>query len=196
MSDAAINPTPLSLLRQLRQPDPEKRSNAWCRFVQFYTPLLLLWARHLGAGDDEADDLVQDVFTVLVREMPGFQHDAGQRFRGWLWTILRNKWCDRGRQLAASPVFAGADGLATVAVPDNVAAFAHKEYQSYHIARALEIMQAELPPTEWQACRGYVVQGRPAAEVAHDLGISVNQVYLAKSRILGRLRLELEGLLD
>jgi len=196
MSDAATDRTSNSLLQQLRQPTTGQASDAWRRFVQLYTPLLLLWARRLGAESHEAEDLVQDVFTVLVRAMPTFQHDPGQRFRGWLWTILSNRWRDRVRARAAGPVFAGADRLETVAAPDNMDAVADQEYQAYLIARALEIMQTELPDKEWQACRGYMVEGRPAAEVAKELGLSVNQVYLAKSRILRRLREELEGLLD
>jgi RNA polymerase sigma-70 factor (ECF subfamily) len=196
MSEAVNNPTPVSLLQNLRQPEPEKKGAAWRRFVQFYSPLLLLWARRLGAEGDEADDLVQDVFVVLVRELPYFQHDPGQRFRGWLWTILSNKWRDRVRGREAGPAFAGAEALDNVTSPDNVEAFGDREYQAYLVARALEIMRAELPPKEWQACHLYMVEGRPVAQVAHDLGMSANQVYLAKSRILRRLRAELEGLLD
>jgi RNA polymerase sigma-70 factor (ECF subfamily) len=57
-------------------------------------------------------------------------------------------------------------------------------------------MQAELPAGEWRAWQEYIVQGPPAAAVARELGLTVNQVYLAKSRILRRIRTELEGLLD
>ena len=57
-------------------------------------------------------------------------------------------------------------------------------------------MKTEFQPTTWQACWEHVVTGRPAAAVAQQLGITVNAVYLAKSRVLRRLRQELEGLLD
>jgi RNA polymerase sigma-70 factor (ECF subfamily) len=57
-------------------------------------------------------------------------------------------------------------------------------------------MAADFEPTTWQACWETVVMDRPAAEVAAELGISVNAVYLAKSRILSRLRQDLDGLLD
>ena len=56
-------------------------------------------------------------------------------------------------------------------------------------------MQAEFGPTSWQACWSHVVEDKTAAEVARDLGISVNMVYLAKSRVLARLREELGGLI-
>jgi RNA polymerase sigma-70 factor (ECF subfamily) len=196
MTDAAAHPTPLSLLQQLNQADPEKSNNAWRRFVQFYTPLLLMWARRLEADVNEADDLVQDVFGVLVHELPKFQYNPAQRFRGWLLTILNHRWHDRVRRRLGQPGQVEAGKLETMTVPDNVEAFAEHEYQSYLVARALEIMQSELPEKDWQACHGYLVEGRPAAEVAAELGLSVNQIYLAKSRILRRVREELQGLFD
>jgi RNA polymerase sigma-70 factor (ECF subfamily) len=196
VSEAAFESTSPSLLQQLRHSHPNKANEAWRRFVQLYTPLLLLWARRLGAAGPEADDLVQDVFAILVREMPTFQHDPGRRFRGWLWTILSNKWNDRARHRAAGPGFHGAESLEDAVSPDPTEALAEQEYQTYLVARVLEIMQTELPAQEWQACHAYIVEGRPAAEVAGELGLSVNQIYLAKSRILRRLREELQGLLD
>jgi RNA polymerase sigma-70 factor (ECF subfamily) len=60
----------------------------------------------------------------------------------------------------------------------------------------LEIMQADFEPATWRACWEFVVEGRPAAEVARELGLSVNAVYLAKGRVLRRLRAELEGMLE
>jgi RNA polymerase sigma-70 factor (ECF subfamily) len=57
-------------------------------------------------------------------------------------------------------------------------------------------MQAEFAETTWRACWESAVGGRPAAEVAAALGISVGAVYVAKSRVLGRVRQELAGLLD
>jgi RNA polymerase sigma-70 factor (ECF subfamily) len=161
-----------------------------------YTPLLFLWARRLGASEHDAPDLVQEVFLVLAREMPHFRHNPAQRFRGWLWTILVNKWRDRARQRAAQPLMADQDELETVAMPNNVEELAEDQYRAYLFARALELMQAELPAGEWRAWQKYIVEGRPADEVARELGMTINQVYLAKSRILRRIRVELEGLLD
>jgi RNA polymerase sigma-70 factor (ECF subfamily) len=133
---------------------------------------------------------------VLARELPAFRHDPERRFRGWLWTILRNKCRDAARRQASGPPVTGPEALDTVAVPDNVEEFAEEEYRTYLVGRALEIMRAELPARDWQTCHEYLVRGRPAAEVAREQGLSVNQVYLIKSRILHRVRVELEGLLD
>jgi RNA polymerase sigma-70 factor, ECF subfamily len=64
------------------------------------------------------------------------------------------------------------------------------------VRRALELMQAEFPMRLWKACWEHVVNDRPAAEVAAELGIAVGTVYVAKSRVLSRLREELADLLE
>jgi RNA polymerase sigma-70 factor (ECF subfamily) len=81
-------------------------------------------------------------------------------------------------------------------IPDHVESFSETEYRRRLTRRALEIMQDEFQPATWKACWETVVGGRSAAEVAKDLGLTVNAVYLAKSRVLRRLREELDGLLD
>jgi RNA polymerase sigma-70 factor (ECF subfamily) len=196
MNEVITDPTSVSLLNRLQHPATPNSEEAWQRFVKLYTPLLFLWAERVGASHEEAADLVQEVFLVLAREMPAFRHDPGQRFRGWLWTVLLNKWRDRARQRAAQPAVAGTEELETVISPDHAEQLADEEYRAYLLERALDLMRAELPDAEWRACTEYLVKGRPASEVAREGGLSVNQVYLIKSRILRRLRAELEGLLD
>src|SRR5262245_57884451 len=90
-----MHTTPVSLLEQLRQPAP---GDAWDRFARLYPPLLFFWARRLEEQEQDAADLVQDVFTVLVEKLPGFQYDQHKSFRGWLHTIIRNKWRDNRRK--------------------------------------------------------------------------------------------------
>ena len=83
---------------------------------------------------------------------------------------------------------------ARLAVPDDSDALMEKEYRDYLIGRALQVMKTDFQPATWQACWEHVGRGRPAAEVAAELGISVKAVYLAKARVLRRLREELDGL--
>ena len=85
---------------------------------------------------------------------------------------------------------------ATAEVPDPLEVHAEEEYRRYLVGRALEIMQAEFQPTTWQACWEHVVSGRSAADVAAELGITVNSVYLAKTRLLRRLREEFGEMLE
>jgi RNA polymerase sigma-70 factor (ECF subfamily) len=185
--------TPISLLERLQRSGEKE---AWDRFVTLYTPLLYHWARRLGLQESDAADLVQEVFAILIRELPAFRYHKGKRFRGWLWTTLVNKWREgRRRKNSRLPEAAGVDpdGLAG---PDATTAVEDAEYRQYLVAEALRLMQVDFQPITWRACWEYAVAGRPAAEVAAELGITVNAVHLAKSRVLRRLRQELKGLLD
>lgn len=185
--------TPASLLEQLRRPsDPA----AWDRFVRLYTPFLHHCIRPYGLQESDRADLLQEVFLVLCKELPTFSCDRTKSFRGWLRTVLLNKWRDAQRRRALSPVKGGSDVLAERPAPDNVAAFAEEEYRQYLVNRALQLMQADFQPATWQACWEHVVRGRPAAEVAQQLGLSVEAVYAANYRVLRRLRQELDGLLS
>ncbi len=184
--------TPGSLLEQLRRPGDQA---AWDRFVHLYTPLMNFWAqRKLGLHDADAADLVQDVFVVLVQQLPAFRYDPRKRFRAWLWTILINKARERGRRLRPDQL--GDHDLAELACADPVAELAEREYRDLLVRRALELIQAEFQPTTWQAFWECVMARKTTAEVAAQLGLSADAVYKARSRVLRRLRQDLDGLLD
>jgi RNA polymerase sigma-70 factor (ECF subfamily) len=188
-----MHTTSVSLLERLRRAG---EAEAWPRFVRLYTPLLFYWARQVGLSQDEAADLVQEVLVVLVQKLPTFTYDPDRSFRSWLRAITLNKWRERGRR--RQPGRPGPDdpALADLAAPPDADPFDDVEYRRQLARRALEIMQAEFEPTTWKACWEFVVSGRPAAAVAAELGVSVDVVYGAKSRVLRRLREELNGLLD
>jgi RNA polymerase sigma-70 factor (ECF subfamily) len=188
-----MNTTSPSLLERLRQPDEEE---SWSRFVKLYTPLLFSWARRIGLQEPDAADLVQDVLTVLVQKLPEFRYDQSKSFRGWLHTLTLNRWRELRRRSPAAPAVGGAANLDELPCPANDEAFWEQEYRQHLVGRALQLMQADFQPTTWKACWEFVVSGRPAAEVAAELGVTLDVVYSAKSRVLRRLRQELEGLLD
>jgi RNA polymerase sigma-70 factor (ECF subfamily) len=188
-----MHTTPVSLLQRLRQPGA---ADAWERFVRLYTPLLFFWARRLGCQDEDAADLVQEVFAVLVEKLPGFIYDPKRSFRSWLRTVALNKFRDGRRGPAARLHLLPETALAAVPAPNPTAAFEEAEYRDFIVGRALRLMQADFRPTTWKACWEHGVRGRPAAEVAAELGLSEGAVFVATSRILRRLRAELEGLLD
>jgi RNA polymerase sigma-70 factor (ECF subfamily) len=184
--------TSISLLARLRGPDPEQ---AWTRFVHLYTPLLLGRARvRYGLDPADAEDLIGDVFADLVRKLPAFEYDPNRSFRAWLGKILHNKHIDRCRRKGVA-VHSGADGLAAVASPPDPDPLEAEE-RALLARRALQLMQSEFEATTWKACWGLVADGKSAAEVAAELGISENAAYIAKSRVLRRLRQELDGLLS
>jgi len=184
--------TPISLLEKLRAPAPQV---AWERFVQLYTPLLCHWAGRLGLSGPDAEDLVQDVFAILLQRLPSFAYDPRQRFRAWLWTVTVNKHRARLRRRAdgEEPI---AQRDMEPAVPDNIEAVIEADYQQFVVQRALQLMQNEFQPATWQAFWECTVNARPASEVAAELQMRLDSVYTAKSRVLRRLRTELKELLD
>jgi RNA polymerase sigma-70 factor (ECF subfamily) len=184
--------TPVSLLERLRQPGAHE---AWERFIELYRPLIYAWCKRAGLQDQDAADLVQDVLTTLVAAMPNFVYNRHKSFRGWLRTITLNKWRDACKRNArVSP--AGDFVLAQAAVPDGVEAFWEAEYRQHLANRALRVLQSDFQPSTWKAFWEQVVVGRPAAEVAAELGLSPGAVYAARFRVLDRLRRELAGMLD
>jgi RNA polymerase sigma-70 factor (ECF subfamily) len=185
--------TSASLLDQLRKPADQA---AWARFVHLYTPLLWQWAVRLGLQSADAADLVQEVFVVLVRKLPEFDYDRDRSFRGWLKTVLENKWRDHQRRRSAKVVDAHHPVFQARAVAAEADAFNEAEYRRYLTGRALHLIQSEFQPATWQAFWQLVALDRSAAEVGRALGLTPNAVYQAKFRVLRRLRDELRGLLD
>lgn len=185
--------TSSSLLLRLRRPGEQE---AWKRFVDLYTPLLYFWACRMGLSSADAADLVQDVFVSLVQRLPQFTHDPGKNFRAWLRTVAENRWRDAMRKRAVAPTNAGDAALADAAAPDGTDALWEAEYRSQLFGRAVQIMRGDFEEKTWKACWALVVEDKSGAEVAAELGMSVDGVYAAKARVLRRLRQELDGLLD
>jgi RNA polymerase sigma-70 factor (ECF subfamily) len=183
-----MNTTHVSLLERLRQPaDPQ----AWARFVDLYTPLLFHWAHRTGLQESDTADLIQDVFQILVRRLPEFVYDKERSFRAWLRTVLLNQWRTGLRRRTEQALN---DNDSHLAQMDNRDSLTEKEYRDFLISRAMQVMKTDFQPATWQACWEHVAEGRPVAEVAAELGLTVKAVYLAKARVLRRLRQELEGL--
>lgn len=165
------------------------------RFVQLYTPLLYHWAHGVGLQQSDAEDLVQDVFALLLRKLPEFRYDRNGSFRSWLRVVTLNKWRERCRRTAHEPL-ADSGRLNQVAAPNEAEVFEEAEYCQHLVRRALQLLEPEFSSTSWRAFQEHVIAGRDAAEVAAELGIRIGTVYAAKSRVMSRLRQELDGFMD
>jgi RNA polymerase sigma-70 factor (ECF subfamily) len=185
--------TPVSLLERLRR--TEDRA-AWDRFVELYTPVIYSWAHRVGLQDPDAADLVQDVFVTLLRTMPEFRYDPTRSFRSWLRTVAANRWRDTCRRKAAALREGQEPHSDELVGPDTAETIWEEESRRHLVAQALQLMRAEFEPTTWQACWQIAAEGRAPVEVAQELGITLAAAYTAKSRVLQRLRRELEGMLD
>lgn len=188
-----MDTTPVSLLERMRQPGDE---NAWARFIELATPMLNSWARHIGLRGQDADELTQEVLVVLVEKLPEFSYDREKSFRGWMRTVALNKFRQWRRRGKMASLDAGHIAAADIAAEDASRAFWEHEYHDHLVARAMQIMQADFEPATWRASYEHIVSGRPAAEIAAELGMTAGAVYAAKIRVLKRLREELEGMMD
>lgn len=171
---------------------------AWERLVSLYTPFLCRWTRLAGLRESDVSDLVQEVFVVLAKELPHFVYDHQKRsFRGWLKTIAINKCHEwkRKRNLAVGE--GGSHSrLSGISEPNTLETLWDEEYERNLVGRAMEIMQSEFDQRIWRACWEHVVSGCSAADVGEQFDMSEAAVYMAKSRVLKRLRQELRGLLE
>lgn len=185
--------TSASLLMRLREPTDR---DAWSRFVKLYGPLIFKWAQRVGLDAEDASDLVQDVMALLLRKLPEFRYDDSRSFRSWLKTVTINKWREQCRRKSLPIADATMSGMARLPDPYDELDFWESEYRNQVIARAMQLMQSEFQPATWQACRRYVFGGESPDALAKELGVSVWTIYSAKSRLIKRLREELDGLLD
>lgn len=169
---------------------------AWQRLVELYGPLIFSWACRGGLSGEDAADVMQEVFAAVARAIRRFDPAARGRFRGWLWTITRNKIRDHHRRIADEPEGRGGDtALRQLAeLPeewdDDASDATRLEVRSlFH--RAMELIRNDFEQQTWQAFWLSVVEERPTDEIARQLGLSANSVRQAKSRVLRRLRAEL-----
>jgi RNA polymerase sigma-70 factor (ECF subfamily) len=191
--------TPRSLLERLRVQPSE---DSWKRLVDLYTPLLKRWARQSGVEGADADDLLQEVFAALVREMPAFEHNRRSgAFRRWLRQILVNRVRGYLRTRRAR-LPAGGDAQ-TLNVLDRLEDPASdlsrawdREHDEFVARRLLELIEPEFTASTWRAFWRQVMDGQRPAQVAAELGLSADAVYSAKYHVLRRLRREIEGLTE
>jgi len=191
--------TSISLLERLRlRPDPA----SWRLLVDLYTPLIRGWLHRYLLQRPDAEDLVQEVLAVLVRELPNFRHDLRPgAFRCWLRTITVNRLrtffhARRNRPLATggSHFEKVLDQLADA--DSSLSRLWDEEHDRHVLRRLLELIKSEFEPTTWRAFQLLVLEGKRTAEVAAELGISANAVRIAKSRVQSRLRQEADGLIN
>jgi RNA polymerase sigma-70 factor (ECF subfamily) len=194
-----MSDTPVSLLDRLRLcPD----AASWRRLVDLYTHIIRGWLRRHALHPQDADDLTQEILTVIVREVPHFQHNQQRgAFRHWLRTVTVHRLRDFWRARKFRPIATGDSDfeqmLDRLEDPHSDLSRRWDEEHNRVVAqRFLELVQPEFQPNTWQAFRRVVLEGARPVEVAEQLGMSVNAVLIAKSRVLHRLREEMRGLTD
>src|SRR5215831_6189211 len=193
-----MNETRQSLL--LRAQTGEE--HAWNDLLDLYRPLILGWLNRQGVPAGDLEDLSQEVLLSVIKHLPGFHH-SGQRgaFRSWLRTIVCRRTADYWRAIDADTQAQGGSG-ATAALqqltdPDSeLNRQWDEEHDRYVLDCLLDLVQEEFEPITLEAFRRLALDGKSGAEAAKELGLSVSAVYVAKCRVLARIRQEAEGLID
>ncbi len=194
-----MNETSLSLLQQLRD-SPE--TEAWERLHRIYEPLIRSWLSKYEVQDNDADDLEQEVLLAVSRDIESFDHNGRPgAFRAWLKGILvnrlRNFWRRRDRQPRTA---GGSDIDRRLAELDDPASQAtliwNREHDQHVLKQLLTIVAPQFEAKTWEAFCKTTFDGLKPDAVAAELGISLNAVFIAKSRVMSRLRQESDGLIE
>ena len=191
--------TSLSLLVRAKEHD----EHAWESIVTIYGPLVYRLCRVKNIQAEDARDISQDVFRSAFRNIQSFRRDRpGDSFRAWLLKITSNKIIDYFRRQQQKPPAKGGTDMQTKIhqIPDlhwdsstDGAVF---DSTSNVIKRAIDMAKGDFATNTWEAFWQTTVEGRATEEVAEHLHLSKWSVYQAKSRVLRRIREDLNGMLD
>lgn len=174
--------------------------DAWKDLTELYRPLILGWLSRQGVPAVDLEDLAQDVLLSVVRHLPSFEHSGNRgAFRAWLRTIVCSRTTDyrRSTRTNGSGRSLPSTALQNIADPDSdLNRQWDEEHDRFVIGCLLDLVAQDFEPTTMQAFRRTALDGATGADVAAELGISIAAVYMAKSRVLQRIRQEGEGLID
>lgn len=178
-----------SLLLRLRDAG---NAEAWQQFVEVYTPLIHGFCRQHGLQDADAADVSLDVMQAVAQAIGRFDYDPQRgRFRSWLLTITRNKLAShvarRKSESQRRVETAAIEWLEAPPTPEENSGW-DTAYRRRLIEVASEDVRLEVRESTWQAFWQTVYEERDGQTVARNLGLSVGAVYIAKSRVLARLK--------
>lgn len=193
----SVDDSPLTRASLLLQIRDGTNHGAWQEFMRLYGPMVYGFARKRGLQDADAADLMQDVMRSVSTSIGRLDYDRNQgAFRGWLFTITRNKVFNFLSARRIRPQ--GSGDTTTNRMLDNQpddndgADVWEVEYQRRLAAIAMERVKSEFQENTWQAFWLTAVEGIAAADVAKRVGMSPGAIYVAKSRVLARLKEEVE----
>ena len=170
---------------------------AWNHFVEAYTPLIYHFCRKRGLQAADAADVAQDVMRVVASSLPRFVYEPQRgRFRDWLFRVTRSKLSNFYRVRQRHPVGSGETGVhellseqADPGAADPAEADCWQQsWREQTFDWAVNVIRDEFQAATWKAFWETAVRGRPVKEVGDELGMSAGAVYIARSRVLARLR--------
>lgn len=191
--------TSLTLLRRIRDVGADAD---WQELIDIYRPFMYQRISAYPLLVSQADDIVQEILLVLVRELPAFERRRDGSFRTFLRGIVLNQLRYATRKVQKTPLVAGQfeklnDHLEQLADPNSqITAEFDRQHDQAVFRHAAEIVKGEVKANTWQAFEKHAINGEQAATVAEQLGVSINVVLLAKSRLTRRIKEEIQGLVD
>jgi RNA polymerase sigma factor (sigma-70 family) len=186
-----------SLLVRLRNRQDQQ---SWEEFYTIYQPLIYRMARNQGLQDADAIELTQDVFIAVTSAIDRWDPDpALGSFRGWLFRITRNLMINWIAQRRRHPIGSGNSDIRKLLdqKPDphgEDSSIFDREYKRQAFYWAAEQVRPEFTDASWQAFWLTAVDNRPVAEAAKKLNISSGAVYIARSRVMAKLRKKIDFL--
>jgi RNA polymerase sigma factor (sigma-70 family) len=181
-----------SLLLRIRQPAD---GDAWRQFVELYAPLVYGFLRKQGLQDADAADVAQDVLRTVAQRISDLDYDRSRgSFRGWLFSIVNSRLMDFRRRNQRERALVAQAAEAAQPDPEDTASSGEwdLDYERQVFHAAAERVRGDFGESAWRAFWQAAVEGRPAKEIAAQLGMSPAAVYLAKARVMNRIREELE----
>lgn len=180
-------PSLLIRLRDLRD------GEAWQTFVETYAPLVYRFCRQRGVQDADAADVAQEVLAQVARSIRKFEYQPERgRFRDWLGTVTRNKLARHLKRNAIGTAGRGGEADATIesAVGPEIDPEWTAEFNTHVLRTALERIRPHFEAPTWRAFELVWIEDMAARDVAREMKQPIDFVYVAKSRVLKRLREE------
>lgn len=159
----------------------------WQVLDRLYRPLVIAWLRGSSVPESDVEDVAQEVMLVVMRRIGDFDHN-GRRgaFRKWLksiaWNAARSAQRRGPKQAGSSLV----DDLHDAGA--EVDARIEREHVHHLLMVLMHDVAGDFEPQTLEAFRLHVLEGLTPTETAERLGISTRAVYIAKSRLMRRLR--------
>jgi RNA polymerase sigma-70 factor (ECF subfamily) len=183
-----------SLLLRIRDP---KDAEAWRDFVRIYAPVVYGYGRRRGLQDADAADLTQDVLRAVALAAGRLEYDPRRgSFSSWLFTVAHNRLYDLQARRRRGAVGTGDSETRSLLeqhpAPEEDRTAWQRDYERRLFHWAAEQVRDSFRETTWQAFWRTAVEGQGIKEAAAELGLSASAVYLARSRVMARLREQIE----
>lgn len=190
--------TSTTLLQGLEDP---RNGRAWRRFYARYTPMLLSFAKRVGLSDADAQDVVAETLTTFIAAYRAGQYRRERgRLKSWLGGIAQNKihkhHARRVHASLAGDALGRSGRPAEPVAPDALREAYEREWALERLNLALENLRRESDPNTYQAFDLYALKDWPVAKVAAFLKTTPNAIYISKSRMLKRLRIIMQQIID